>query len=120
MVILYNINCQLDAFIDCIEFTVHCLHPHLHVALEQVTEQLLRVASEEMDGHRRGKGANDATNCDVVVLTFDDHFREPDLVPGALNELSYEVVLRYRVHWVAAGVVEGTYEWGDARCISSS
>ena len=75
-----------------------------------------------MDGHWRGKGANDATDCDVVVLTFDDHFREPDLVPGALNELSYEVVLSHSVHWVAARVVEGTcVRVGDGRrCINSS
>ena len=68
-----------------------------------------------MDGHWRGERANDATDSDVVMLAFDDHLRDPDLVPGALDELSYEVVLCCSVHWMVARVVKGTCKCAGRR-----
>ena len=99
---------QLDMFVCQWDFTIHCLNPHLHVTLEQVSEQFFSVAGEKVYSLWRGERADDATNCYVVVLTFDDDLRDPDLVPGSLDKPAYEVVLYCSVHWVTSRIVEGT------------
>ena len=47
---LKTINVVLDVFVDQLLFAAHYLHPDLHVALEQVAQELLGVAGEKMDG----------------------------------------------------------------------
>ena len=49
-----------------------------------------------------GQGAYHASYGDVVVDSFDDHFREPCLVPGALDEPTGELIFYCDFHWVSA------------------
>lgn len=91
--------------INQVIFAVHCLDPDLHIALEEMSQQLLGVTGEKMDSFCRGQRTHNATDGDVVVLALDDDLREPDLVPRAANELTYELIFRGNVHGVATRVV---------------
>ena len=96
---------NLDTLIGENGFVFHSLDPNLHIALKQVGEEFLCVSSKKMDSLDGGQWAHNPANCDVVVLTFDDNLRDPNLVPGALYKLAYEVVFYSSVHRVTARVV---------------
>lgn len=78
------------------------LYPN--IALEDMGQQLLRIASQKVHSSDAGQGANHASYGDVVVDSLDDHFREPCLVPGALDELTDELIFYCDSHWVSASL----------------
>ena len=94
------------------------LYPN--IALEDIGQKLLSIASQKVHSTDTGQGAYHASYGDVVVDSFDDHFREPCLVPGALDEPTDELIFYCDIHWVSARLSQcccGARGRGESVCV---
>jgi hypothetical protein len=85
---------------DQVSLVVHTLNAYPYVQLENVCEQLLSVAGQEMHGSDAGQRAHHSSDGHVVVDSLDDHLREPHLVPSPEDERTDELVFDCRCHLV--------------------
>lgn len=80
---------------------VDTLDLYPNITLEDIGQHLLCITSQKVHSPNGRQRADYTSYGDVVVDSLDDHFGDPGLVPGTLNEVTNELIFYCDSHWVS-------------------